>query len=172
MLTLGLPPLLGALGLAAVFSAEVSSADTVLFMLSTSLSQDIYKRYVAPDATDKDVLRVARFAAILGGMGGLGLTLHFDSVLDTITIFYAIMSVSLFVPLLAGLHTRRAGIPEAIAAIGAGVTTLVTVSLAGETEMVSSTVAKGATGIGILASGTAFVLVLIIRHFHTKLRTE
>lgn len=172
MLTLGLPPLLGALGLAAVFSAEVSSADTVLFMLSTSLSQDIYKRYVAPDATDKDVLRVARFAAILGGMGGLGLTLHFDSVLDTITIFYAIMSVSLFVPLLAGLHTRRAGVPEAIAAIGAGVTTLVTVSLAGETEMVSSTVAKGATGIGILASGTAFVLVLIIRHFHTKLRTE
>ncbi|HAY76552.1 MAG TPA: hypothetical protein DCY33_01835 [Gemmatimonadetes bacterium] len=171
MLTLGLPPLLGALGLAAVFSAEVSSADTVLFMLSTSLSQDIYKRYISPDATDKDVLRVARLAAIVGGMGGLGLTLRLDSVLDTITIFYAIMSVSLFVPLLAGLHTRRAGVPEAIAGIGAGVSTLVTVSIASEAGIVSSTVAKSATGIGILASGIAFVLVMMIRHLLKKFRT-
>ncbi|GIT51214.1 MAG: hypothetical protein Ct9H300mP15_14270 [Gemmatimonadota bacterium] len=35
----------GALGLAAVFSAEVSSPDAILFMLSTSLSKDLYKRY-------------------------------------------------------------------------------------------------------------------------------
>ena len=163
MLTLGLPPLLGALALAAVFSAEVSSADTVLFMLSTSLSQDIYKRYVAPEATDQEVLRVARVAAVLGGLGGLILTLRFDSVLDTITIFYAIMSVSLFVPLLAGLYTQRPGVPEAIAAIGAGVTTLIAVSLAGEAEMVSSSVARSATGIGILASALVFGLVLVIR---------
>ena len=163
MLTLGLPPLLGALALAAVFSAEVSSADTVLFMLSTSLSQDIYKRYVAPEATDQEVLRVARLAAVLGGLGGLILTLRFDSVLDTITIFYAIMSVSLFVPLLAGLYTQRPGVPEAIAAIGAGVTTLVAVSLAGEAEMVSASVARSATGIGILASALMFGLVLVIR---------
>ncbi|HSM59838.1 MAG TPA: sodium:solute symporter family protein, partial [Longimicrobiales bacterium] len=52
VLTHGLPAWLGALGLAAVFSAEVSSADAVLFMLSTSLSKDLYKRYVAPDAPD------------------------------------------------------------------------------------------------------------------------
>lgn len=168
MLTLGLPPLLGALGLAAVFSAEVSSADTVLFMLSTSLSQDIYKRYIAPEATDQEVLRVARFAAVLGGIGGLILTLRFDSVLDTITIFYAIMSVSLFVPLLAGVYTRRPGVPEAVAAIGSGVTTLVAVSLAGEAGMVSSAVARSATGIGIVASAVVFVLVLLVRRPGTR----
>ena len=42
----GVPPLVGALGLAAVFSAEISAADAVLFMLTTSLSQDLYKRFV------------------------------------------------------------------------------------------------------------------------------
>jgi len=149
VLTLGLPPLLGALALAAVFSAEVSSADTVLFMLSTSLSQDIYKRFIAPDATDREVLRVAR--------------LRFDSVLDTITIFYAIMSVSLFVPLLAGLYTRRPGVPEAVAAIGAGVTTLIAVSLAGEAGIVSSSFARSATGMGIVASALVFALVFVVR---------
>src|SRR5215218_2516157 len=35
----GVPPVVGGIGLAAVFSAELSAADAVLFMLTTSLSQ-------------------------------------------------------------------------------------------------------------------------------------
>ena len=49
----GVPPLVGALGLAAVFSAEVSAADAALFMLTTSLSQDLYKRFVRRTANDR-----------------------------------------------------------------------------------------------------------------------
>ena len=43
--TLGrvLAPWLGGLGLAALFAAELSSADAILFMLSTSLSRDLYQ---------------------------------------------------------------------------------------------------------------------------------
>src|SRR5215467_12787265 len=41
-----LPPLVGAIGLAAVFSAEISASDAVLFMLTTSLAQDFYKQFV------------------------------------------------------------------------------------------------------------------------------
>ena len=44
----GVPPLVGSLGLAAVFSAEISAADAGLFMLTTSLSQDLYKRFLEP----------------------------------------------------------------------------------------------------------------------------
>lgn len=163
VLTLGLPALLGALGLAAVFSAEVSSADTVLFMLTTSLSKDIYKRFIRPDATDEQVLRVARWAAVGGGVGGLILTLLLQSVLTAITIFYAIMSVSLFVPLIAGLYTRRPGIPEALAAIGVGIATLLGVNVAMEAGLVSPTIGRSATGIGIATSVVAFLLVLAIR---------
>ena len=39
-------------------------ADAVLFMLTTSLSQDLYKRFVSPGATDQRVLRVARWTAL------------------------------------------------------------------------------------------------------------
>ena len=57
-----LPPWFGALALAAVFSAEVSTCDAILFMLATSLSQDLYKRFLQPDADDREVLMVARLA--------------------------------------------------------------------------------------------------------------
>jgi len=63
-----LPPLVGAVGLGALFSAEVSSSDAILFMLSTSLSQDLYRRFVRPSATA--TLRVARWAAVGGGASG------------------------------------------------------------------------------------------------------
>lgn len=163
VLTLGLPALLGALGLAAVFSAEVSSADTILFMLTTSLSKDIYKRFIAPDATDEQVLRVARLAAVGGGIGGLIMTLLLESVLTAIFIFYAILSVSLFVPLVAGLYSRRPGIPEALAAIGVGITTLLGVNVAAQAGVVPSDMGRVATGIGIIASAVAFAVVFMIR---------
>ena len=57
-----LPPAVGALALAAVFSAEVSAADAVLFMLSTSLSQDLYRRFLRPDASDATAAARSRAA--------------------------------------------------------------------------------------------------------------
>ena len=49
-----------ALALAALFSAEISTADAVLFMLSTSLARDLYAGHLRPDATQVDQLRVVR----------------------------------------------------------------------------------------------------------------
>jgi SSS family solute:Na+ symporter len=115
------PLAVGALALAAIFSAEISSADAILFMLSTSLAEDIYKRFVRPDASDRDVLRVARFAAVAGGAGGIGLALLLPSVIGSLSIFYTLLSVSLFVPVVAGLLTRRPGTPAALAAMAGGV---------------------------------------------------
>jgi SSS family solute:Na+ symporter len=160
VLTLGLPSLFGALGLAAVFSAELSSADAILFMLSTSLSKDIYKRYLAPDADDARVLRVARGAAVAGGAIGIGLAVVIPTVIDSLTAFYSVLSVSLFVPVVAGLHTRRPGIPEALASIGVGVTALFAAHLSSVTDVSRW---LDPTALGILGSGVAFCLVFALR---------
>jgi solute:Na+ symporter, SSS family len=90
-------------------------------MLSTSFSQDIYKRFIRRDATDEEVLRVARLAAVAGGVLGVTLALVAESVIDALGIFYTLLSVSLFVPVLAGLFARRVGSNDALAAIAAGV---------------------------------------------------
>ncbi len=111
----------GALGLAAVFSAEVSAADAVLFMLATSLSQDLYKRYLRPDAGDHQVLSVARVASVVGGAAAVLVAFVSKTIVDALSIFYTMIAVSLFVPVIAGLFLRRPRAIDALAAIAGGV---------------------------------------------------
>ena len=97
----------GGLGLAAVFSAEVSAADAILFMLATSLSQDLYKRFVSPSATDRQVLMVARdWRRSLAARSASAIALVSETIIDALSVFYTLLSVSLFVPIVAGLFMR------------------------------------------------------------------
>lgn len=160
LLSEGLPPAFGMLGLAAVLSAEISSADAILFMLSTSLSQDLYRRFLHPDAPDEDVLRVARRAALAGGALGVGLAIVLPTVIGSLTIFYSLLSASLFVPVVAGLYLRRPGVPEAGAAIGTGIAVLVATRIAG-TAGVSPILDP--TLLGIVASALVLCTLVAVR---------
>ena len=123
VLIYGVPAVVGAIGLAAVFSAELSAADAALFMVTTSLSQDFYKRFVHPGATEAEMLRLTRVTAVTAGILGVAVALVAASVITALTIFYTLMSVGLFVPLFGGLYVRRAGSAAAMGAIVAGVGT-------------------------------------------------
>jgi len=107
-----------------VFSTEVDTCDAILFMLSTTASQDIYRRVIKPTATDAELLRVARGAAVAGGAAGVVLSIYLATVISAITIFYSVIIVSLLVPIIGGLFVRRAGSAEALAGIAAGLSTL------------------------------------------------
>ncbi len=126
----GVPPLVGAIALAAVFSAEVSSADAVLFMLSTSGARDFYRGVLRPDASDHDVLQIARILAVAGALIGFALTFYFSSVVQAIALFYQFMIVTLFAPMLGALVLPRASRWSALASMLVGVGVLVTTSLA------------------------------------------
>ena len=119
-----LPMFIGALALAAVFSAEVSTCDAILYMLATSSSKDLYQRFINPSASSERVLAVARIAAIGGGVLGMVLAIQLDTIIGALSIFYSLMSATLFVPLLAGLFVADARPRDAIAAVVGGVGTL------------------------------------------------
>src|SRR5205085_9233743 len=89
-----LPPWFGALALAAVFSAEVSACDAILFMLATSLSQDLYKRLLQPDADDSEDLWLARLASLAGGAGAVPLVLGLATVEGALGIVHALFRLS------------------------------------------------------------------------------
>jgi SSS family solute:Na+ symporter len=114
----------GGLALAAVLSAEMSAADAVLFMLSTSVARDCYRGVFRPHASDAQVLRVARIAAVASGALGYALTFSNDSVLDALKTFYAIMGVSLFAPIMGALYLRRVHAAAALGSMAAGVAAL------------------------------------------------
>lgn len=126
-----LPPLLGALALAAVFAAEVSSADAILFMLATSFGQDIYKGRLRPSASDAQVLRVARGAAIVGGGIGILLALQVPAIVDALKVFYSVLTVALCVPVLLTLLPVRAARAAAHASLVAGLVAMVATYAAG-----------------------------------------
>lgn len=153
-----LPVYLGALALAAIYSAEVSTCDAILFMLSTSLSQDLYKRFLRPDATDRQLLRVARGAAVAGAVAGVLLALVLPTVQAALDIFYALLTVSLLVPIVGGLYSG-AGKTEALSAIGAGVVTLLVIrlGLAGRYPWIDPTL------LGLVAAAVAFFLAAHFR---------
>lgn len=125
LLAKDLSPAVGALGLAALFSAELSAADAVLFMLSTSLARDLWQGTLRPDASDASVLRAARVAAVGAALAGVAIAISQPSVAAALTVFYSLMSAGLFVPVVGGLAWRRAGPAAGTAAAVAGALGLV-----------------------------------------------
>jgi len=117
----GLPVWLGSLALAAVFSAEVGACEAILFMLSTSLSKDLYKRVVNPEATPAQVLTTARVAALVGGSAGMLLAMFVvQGIIDALSVFYSIIGATLLVPVVGGLYVPRARTREALTSIAVG----------------------------------------------------
>jgi SSS family solute:Na+ symporter len=125
-----LPGAVGALALAALFAAEVSTADAVLFMVSTSAARDLYHGFVDRGADDARLLIVARVAALSAGVLGTAVAALIPSVERALRTFYGVLTVSLLVPLLAGLFWRAATAAQARAAvIGACLTAVFTLAL-------------------------------------------
>jgi SSS family solute:Na+ symporter len=160
LLATDLPPFIGALTLAGIFAAEMSAADAVLFMLSTSFSQDLYRRFITPDATDDRVLLVARLSAIVAGLAGLAMALVLPTVVDALKIFYSLLTVALFVPVVAGLASNRTRNDAALASVVAGTPLSLVVHLL--------TGGRGLHGvppvvIGLAASGLAFAATSVLR---------
>lgn len=112
-----MPPWIGLLTLAALFSAELSASDAVLLMLSSSLSVDLYKRFIRPDASDHRLLVIGRVAAVAGSALGIIIAATLPSIVVALTIFYTIMTVALAAPFLVGLYSRRPTATHAIVAI-------------------------------------------------------
>lgn len=129
LLTQALPLWLGALLLGAIFSAELSAADAVLFMLSTSLSKDLYKGFINQRADDSELMRMARGSAIACGIGGALLAMLLDTVIGALTIFYTLLPAALLLPLIAGLYLKRVTTRAAIASICVSVAVVVVCEL-------------------------------------------
>ncbi|MBP6821434.1 MAG: sodium:solute symporter family protein [Acidobacteria bacterium] len=162
LMTKALPVWLGGLLLGAIFAAEVSSADAVLFMLSTSLSKDLYKTFINPGADDKLLLKVVKITAVIcGGLGAL-LAIILRDVISALTIFYTLLSSAPLLPLIAGLYSKRISAKAVIPAM--------LVSVAGTFTIDWLTAGRGYSGIPSLIYGvaTGAVVMLLLNFIERK----
>jgi SSS family solute:Na+ symporter len=125
-LALHLSQLLGALLVGAIFAKVISTANNWLFSPATNLVNDIFVRYLKPQASNKQVLIVSRLMIVLLGIWSLAQSLGTESVLKKALYAYTIYGVGLTPVILAAFYWRRATASAAVASIFTG--TFVTVT--------------------------------------------
>src|SRR5580658_1397417 len=116
----GLPALMGALLLGAVFAKVISTASNYLFSPATNLVNDVFVRYVSPEASHKRVLIISRLAVVLLGCWALYQAIYAQSILEKMLWAYTIYSAALTPVVLAAFYSKRVTAWGAVAAIGAG----------------------------------------------------
>lgn len=122
-----LPPFLGALVLAAITAAMMSTVDSLLIVAGSALSFDIYQRLVDPDASPRRRAWIDRLGVMIVGtvpvvllLSGVG---EGELVQFIVLLFTALMAAGFFAPVVLGVYWRRATREGAIAAMVGGVTT-------------------------------------------------
>ena len=118
---------IAAFALSAIFAAEVSTADTVLYMLATSLSKDLYKTFYNKNVSDEQLLSFSRKITVVCGVLGIIVAHFMANIITALSIFYSLMTVSLGAPFIFGLFSKRASAKGAFCSAGIGV--LVTIAL-------------------------------------------
>jgi SSS family solute:Na+ symporter/sodium/proline symporter len=117
--------MLGALLLGAVFAKVISTANNYLFSPATNLVNDVFLRYLRPQASNKHTLVVSRLVVVLLGAWALVQAAYTQSILEKALYAYTIYSAALTPVILAAFFSRRATAAGAVSCIGAG--TFVTV---------------------------------------------
>ncbi|MBN2292250.1 MAG: sodium/solute symporter [Pirellulales bacterium] len=119
-----LPPGISGLVIAALFAAAMSSLDSSIHSVATTLTIDFYKRF-RPNSSDRSRLRLARWlTGLLGTMGTavamLAATYQIESLWDLFLKFAGLAVGGLAGLFMLGIFTRRANGPGAIAGAVAG----------------------------------------------------
>jgi SSS family solute:Na+ symporter/sodium/proline symporter len=122
----GLPAFMGAILLGAVFAKVISTASNYLFSPASNLIEDVFVRYMAPKATNKQILIFSRLAVVLLGCWALYQAIYAQSILEKMLYAYTIYSAALTPVVLAAFYSKRVTAWGAVAAIASGtVVTLV-----------------------------------------------
>src|SRR5579863_3135659 len=116
----GLPAVMGALLLGAVFAKVISTASNYLFSPATNLVEDVFVRYISPNASNKRVLIVSRLAVVILGCWALYQAIYAPSILAKMLYAYTIYSAALTPVVLAAFYSKRVTAWGAVAAIGSG----------------------------------------------------
>jgi SSS family solute:Na+ symporter len=122
-----LPPFVGAIVLAALLGAVMSSADTCLMTASTILTVDIVGRF-KPFLSQSQILSISRWGIVVLGLCSLLLALALKGVISALLFAYTVYTSGLILPVIAGFYKDKLKVTPmgALAAIiGGGAVALI-----------------------------------------------
>ena len=105
------------LGLAAVFAATISTGTSILHAVSTLIVNDIWKPTCGRNSSDKAQLRLMRALVYITAVFSLGISLLSSNIIDVCYVGGLFYSVSAFLPMVFGLHSKFVTKRAALASI-------------------------------------------------------
>ncbi|MBC8355930.1 MAG: sodium:solute symporter family protein [Planctomycetes bacterium] len=91
-------PVFAGVMIAAIIAAVMSSADSCLSCLATVVMEDVYRRHVAPGASDKFLLRVAQVSTLMLGAAAVVGAWFFSNVADILVFIYDFWAPTMVLP--------------------------------------------------------------------------
>lgn len=115
-----MPPVLGAILVAAILAVIISTADSYLLAPATALVRDVYHRFLRPDASQESLVLAGRVAVV--ALGGIALLLAFQSqAFFRIALYaYTLYGVGITPALVAALTWKGATPAGAVSSMATG----------------------------------------------------
>lgn len=131
----GLPMVGGAILLGAAVAIVLSTGNTFLLVPSTNASRDIFKRFIKPHASEKQLINLQRAFIVIFGALGLVLLTQFQTVLSMALYAYSLVGASLTPALLAAFLWKRVTPQGGVACIAGGLGSIIGIGLLGRSGL-------------------------------------
>lgn len=119
-------PFIGGIFLCGILAAIMSTADSQLLVCASSVSKDIYKDIIKPDAEDKKVLRVSRITVVCVAALAFLIAWNPDSsIMQLVSDAWAGLGAAFGPAVVCALFWKRTNLPGAFAGILSGGLTVI-----------------------------------------------
>ncbi|MCB0712432.1 MAG: sodium:solute symporter family protein [Ignavibacteriae bacterium] len=119
-------PIVGGIIIAALMSAVMSSADSILNSATAIFTKDLWEHYLVKRTSDRtEGLRIARWSSILLGLAGLVLALVIPDVIDLLLLTYNLWAPGIILPVIVGVFTKLRSKRQNILIFGTMVSSMV-----------------------------------------------
>ena len=101
-------PIIGGVIIAALMSAVMSSADSILNSTTAIFTKDLYEQYLSKnDVNPKRGLKIARVSSVILGVGGIVLALIVPDIINLLLLTYSLWAPTIILPILIGVFSKR-----------------------------------------------------------------
>lgn len=108
-------PVLGAIMIVALLAAVMSTVDTQLIYITSSMTNDIYRGFINPKATDKQMSRLAPVFTLIVGFIVLYMALSAQALLNMLSSAYTLLCAGTLVMFVGGIFWKKATRTGAVA---------------------------------------------------------
>jgi len=160
----------GMLGLiiAAMFSATMSMLSSDYNVAASVLTNDVYRRYIRPDASQKHLVWVGRFMTALIGFIALGIAFMLagaksDQLFRNMVKLFSVATAPVALPMIAGLLSKRVTNRGALAGCLVGVTVgLICLWLCPDTKEINGTIIQKENIILWWTTSTTLIVMTLV----------